>query len=77
MGDGKEREAARRGVTDHLAGIFDRLEHGWENRRTVKGIGNVLIAVFLVELALIYAARNGLLPDFLEPYVPRAIPSTR
>lgn len=59
-----------RGFTDRLARIFDQLEHGWENKRTVRWIGNLLIVAFLLELVLIFLSRRGLLPDFLAPYVP-------
>lgn len=62
------------GISDRLAGWFDRLERGWEKKSTVRFTGNLLIAVFLFELALIFLAMNDLLPSFLEPYVPSRNP---
>lgn len=72
--ESKEARNSGRGFSDRLAGLFDRLEHGWENKSTVRFTGNFLIAVFLLELGLIFLANNGLLPSFLEVYVPSRNP---
>ncbi len=68
--DGTRKIEASSGLMGRTAALFDRLENGWENRRTVRSVGNVLIVVFLLELLLIFARRYGVLPDFLLPYVP-------
>ncbi len=47
-------------IADSLAGLFDRLEHNWENRRTVAGLANFLIFIFLLELGLFELKRLGL-----------------
>jgi len=52
-----------------LGNLFDTLEHRWTSRATVKRLGNTLVFVFLLELLLIEARRQGWLPDFLIPYV--------
>jgi hypothetical protein len=56
-------------MADSLAGLFDRLEHTWENRRTVTSLANFLIVIFLLELVLIALKNQGWLPDFLGPFV--------
>ncbi len=52
-----------------LAGFFDKLEDHWSSSATVRRLGNTLVLVFLLELLLIEAKRQGWLPDFLYPYV--------
>lgn len=56
-------------VGNNLARFFDKLEHGWENRKTVAGLSNFLIVIFLIELLLIMFKKQGVLPDFLVPFV--------
>nr|MEE4267821.1 hypothetical protein [Candidatus Krumholzibacteria bacterium] len=56
-------------LSNTLARLFDRLEHAWENRRTVAILANFLIVIFLVELALIGLKNMGGLPAFLQPFV--------
>ena len=52
-----------------IAGMFDKLEDQWSSNATVRRLGNTLVFVFLLELLLIEAKRQGWLPDFLYPYV--------
>jgi len=72
--EGREVRGKKQGISDRLAGLFDRLEHGWESKRTVRFTGNLLIAVFLLELVLILLANQDLLPSFLDDYVPSRNP---
>lgn len=53
----------------NLANLFDKIEDHWTSHATVRRLGNTLVFVFLLELLLIEAKRQGWLPDFLNPYV--------
>jgi hypothetical protein len=53
-----------------LSNLFDRLHQFWENPKSQKFVGVLLIAVFLVGLTCIELKRQGFLPSFLAAYFP-------
>lgn len=50
--------------------LFDALERRWESARTKRAIGTLLVASFVVSLAVIELRRLGLLPEGLAARVP-------
>ncbi|HEU4456667.1 MAG TPA: hypothetical protein VFR81_26605 [Longimicrobium sp.] len=52
------------------AGVFDRLEHGWEGAAAQRRLSTALVASFLVSVAAIEANRLGLLPAPLDARLP-------
>ncbi len=51
------------------ARIFDWLETRWESHTTTRRLANSLVFVFLLELILIEAKRQGWLPSAVSPYI--------
>lgn len=56
----------------HLALLFDIAEHRWERPAGRRLLSTALTIVFLVTVALVEAARAGLLPELLAARLPRS-----
>ncbi|MFN3413137.1 MAG: hypothetical protein ACK42L_03645 [Thermoanaerobaculum sp.] len=58
-------------VLSSAAGFFDRFACGWESARWQRRLGSLLVAAFLLTLAVIELNRQGLLPQWAATAVPK------